>query len=102
MYEAVYEDMYDARNPKNWNQNVEISTKSDRDVTRNDVRNASDSSTSEPSLTEITFKSTASNDEQGMVVLHIVCCVSNTRVNRIHNQIQRACSRLPTTMFNYM
>ena len=93
MYEAaLYEARYDARNPQNWNQKVEISTKSDRDEMLNDVRNSSEPFTSAPAFTEITSESTVLNDEQGMVTLHIICCISNTKANRMHNEIQRACN----------
>ena len=71
MYEAGYEAMYEARDPQHWNQKVEISMKSDRDGMPNDVRNSSEPSTSAPSFTEITSESTVSNEEQGMVALHI-------------------------------
>ena len=86
MYEAGYEAMYEARDPQHWNQKVEISMTSDRDGMPNDVRNSSEPSTSAPSFTEITSESTVSNEEQGMVALHIICCISNQRANRAREQ----------------
>ena len=87
MYEAgYYEAMYEARNPQHWNQKVEISMKSDRDGMPNDVRNSSEPSTSASSFTEITSESTVSNEEQGMVALHIICCISNQRANRAREE----------------
>ena len=82
----MYEAMYEARDPQHWNQKVEISMKSDRDGMPNDVRNSSEPSTSAPSFTEITSESTVSNEEQGMVALHIICCISNQRANRAREQ----------------
>ena len=58
-------------NPQNWNQKVEISTKSGRDGSCNDVRNSSQSSSSAPSFTDIPFESTVSKDEQGKATFHI-------------------------------